>query len=210
MQRQGRHLMSTENTPIQNYQASPPPLPEEDAALQAIEALEVKSTDLDDEGAPATEPVVPVEPAPEMTPVPEPQPEPQPVVHVAPRPHTTNTPARQPIPEPTPVPEVAHAPAAPEPQKEPVAPPVVEVVEKPEPAEAPLPKRVEESENPGVPSKNDPLGLSAPAPVRTSFNPFAEQNRLANKKPATIFIVILVIIILGVGGYFGWQYYQSL
>jgi hypothetical protein len=46
------------------------------------------------------------------------------------------------------------------------------------------------------------------APASTEFQPFAGKKKSA-KKPLIIIAAILVVIGLGIGGYFGWQYLQS-
>jgi len=56
---------------------------------------------------------------------------------------------------------------------------------------------------------NKSLSEEAPVPnATTNFQPFAQGKKSPNKT-RIILIVVIALLVLGVGGYFGWQYWQS-
>ncbi|MFZ2126411.1 MAG: hypothetical protein WAV04_02765 [Candidatus Microsaccharimonas sp.] len=74
-------------------------------------------------------------------------------------------------------------------------------------------------EDPAVPASDAPSGvaadlnksLSEEAPVASTaseFQPFAAKKK-SSKKSIIILVIIIAVLILGAGGYFGWQYLQS-
>lgn len=92
---------------------------------------------------------------------------------------------------------------------EPVAPPAQPA---PEPAPVvvePEPTAPQPTETPAEPVAEQPAAQAEPQPISTGFQPFPPPKK---KSPALaiVLVVILVLAGLGVGGYYGWQYLQSL
>ncbi|MDB5162324.1 MAG: hypothetical protein JWM52_832, partial [Candidatus Saccharibacteria bacterium] len=150
-----------------NDKAPLPPAPSagDEAALQAIEALEAETNEVSgaDPVIESPTPVIPAAPIQVSTP---------PVI---------STPV---IPTPT-------------------GPIIPDVITEP----APLPPVQNAPSNEVARSIAASLSEETPAAPITNFQPFSKQKKSLNK-PVIILVVVLVLAILGVGGYFGWQYLQ--
>lgn len=172
--------------PTKNSSSTAPTInPEDDVALQAIEALEAQSID------PNPEPFIPVSrPAPMVAPRPTPAPvapKPKPVEPVKPvvvTPIVPKIPA--PVAKPAPTPTVAPAPPKQEVKPKPTAPDVVAPKKPKKPAEA-----IAEA--------------LANAPETVPYRPFVKQKLQA--KPFIIGAAVFVVVALfGVGIYIYLQY----
>lgn len=105
-----------------------------------------------------------------------------------------------PVKSPTETPSVEPATSAP---SEPLGIPAEPLPTEPVSPEAPQP------ETPAAPSPLDQvLGDPSAAPLSTPFQPFEAPKKPSSKVRISL-IVVLVLLVLGVGGFFGWQYLQS-
>lgn len=154
----------------------------DEAALQAIEALEAE-----------TNVVSGLDPIQELPNIPQ-----------APIPMTTVVPTPIPVLPPQPVSPISMPPPT-MPSTAVITEPLVPTTPTPM-ASAPLEQPIS---LPNSASRSIAQSLNEETPVVVNgFQPFAHQKR-PSKKLTIIIVIILVTVLLGGGGYFGWQYLQT-
>ena len=188
---------------------------EPNAFYNANAANPAASQNIDGGVAPVQEPV-PV-PEPVQTPVQEPAPVPEPVQTPVQEPAPMLEPVQTPVQEPAPMPEPVQTPVQePAPVPEPVQTPVQEPAPMPEPVQVPVQEPAPVPEPVQTPEPDSIIPNPQPMPISTQedIQPIQNTQTTGSTKPKKnglfkILIVIIVLTILGVGGYVGKKLYDD-